>query len=310
MLRLRKPFSCLAIALALLACGCADAPAGGAGSSAAIVVVDDAGREVRLPHPARRVISLIPATTELVVELGAADRLVARTDYDEDPALAHLPSVGQGLTPNLEWLAARRPELVIAWRDGESRAVVARLGELGIPVYATRLEGLEDVVRTARHLGRLLGLEARADSLAAAAAAEFEAVRRAVAGRRRPRVFYVVWADPPVTAGPGTFVHEILEAAGAENIFADGPAGWPQVSVEAVLERQPEVLVIPRGEAWERPPEAVLGSPGWRDLEAVRRGRIVEVDAEVFHRPTRMVEAARHLAARLHPSAFPAGRTP
>ncbi len=294
----------LLLLLAFAAAGCADAR--GRADDAFATVVDDAGHEVRVVAPPARIISLIPAVTETVVALGAADRLVARTAFDRDPALAHLPSTEQALIPSLEWLARFRPELVVAWADGRTRSVVARLGELGIPVYGAAIETLDDVDATIRRMGRLLGLEPRADSLAARVRAELDAVRRAVAGRERPSVFYLVARDPAMTAGPGTFVHELITVAGGRNVFADAPAGWPQVGLEEIVSRQPDVLVVPLGE-WndDAALDRLRTAPGWRELRAVREGRVHAVDAETFNRPgPRVGKVARRLARLLHPDAF------
>ncbi|HEX6940071.1 MAG TPA: helical backbone metal receptor [Longimicrobiales bacterium] len=295
----------LILSLALGAAGCADAP--GRAADAFAVVVDDAGREVRVAAPPTRIISLIPAVTETIVALGVADRLVARTAFDTEPALAHLPSTEQALLPNIEWLARFRPELVVAWADGQARSSVARLAALGVPVYGAAIETLADVDATIRRMGRLLGVERRADSLAAAVRGELDAVRRAVAGRERPTVFYVVARDPALTAGPGTFIHEVIEAAGGRNVFGDAPAGWPQVGLEEVVRRQPDVLIVPLGE-WNDTAtlDRLRTAPGWRELRAVREGRVYAVDAETFNRPgPRIGMVARRLARLLHPEAVP-----
>lgn len=298
------------LAVTLFATGCAagDVDAGreddhGTDKAAEVVVIDDAGRKVRVVGHPTRIVSLIPSTTEMLLALGAGDRLVARTDYDDDPALAHLPSVGQGLTPSIEWLTAHRADLVIAWPDVQSRAVVARLERLRIPVYGARIETLDDVVSTIRRLGVLVGEEERAEQLVAAIEAELEAVRRAVAGRERPDVLYAMWSDPPGTAGPGTFVHELIEVAGGRNAFDDAP-GWPLVSLEEIVRRQPEVILVPVGEGNRASPEGMRRAPGWRELRAVREGRVHVVDAVIFNRPgPRVGEVAWRIAEILHPDA-------
>jgi len=291
-----------------LAAQSAEACVDGAGQSCPEgpgAVVDDAGRTVDLPAPARRVISLIPATTELIVALGVTDRLLARTDYDTDPALAALPSVGQGLTPSVEWLVSLAPDLVIAWPDAQSRSVVGRLDALGIPTYGARIERIDDALSTIRRIGILLGLDARADSLARDVEAQLAEVGRAVEGRPRPSVFYVVWFDPPRTAGPGTFVDDLITLAGGTNIFADAPTGWPQVGLEEVVRRQPDVVIVPVGEGNGASLERLRTTPGWSALRAVREGRVYEVDAEIFNRPgPRIGEVARRLATLLHPASL------
>jgi iron complex transport system substrate-binding protein len=303
---LRRQLIPLLVLPALLACGevRGQAELGEAmAPEPAAPVVDDAGREVLLPGHPERIVSLIPATTELLVALGVADRIRARTDFDHDPALAALPSVGPGLTPSVEWLVALRPELVITWPDSRDRGLAAQLEALGIPTYAARIETIDDITTTTRRIGTLVGRTQAADSLVREIEAGLAEVRRAVAGRDRPTVFYVVGHEPPMTAGPGTFIDELINLAGGRNLFPDTP-GWPPVSLEEVLRREPELLIVPLGEG-NATPDRLTRRPGWRDLTAVRAARVYTIDAEFAHRPgPRIAQVARALAELIHPEAF------
>jgi iron complex transport system substrate-binding protein len=261
-----------------------------------------------LQQPAHRIVSLIPSVTETILALGAGDRLIARSDFDTDPALAQLPTVGQGLTPSLEQLTMLQPDLVIAWPDNASRSVITRLADLGVTVYTPQIQTLADIKRTTRELGDMLGLQIAAASLNATVDAELDAIRRAVADCERPTVFYVVWYAPPTTTGTGTYVHELIEIAGAQNIFDDAPGLWPTVSIEQVLSREPDIVLLSQTEGIHVELEQLRAAPGWRDLEAVREGRVLQIDANLYNRPgPRVVEAARQLAHLLHPDAFQDG---
>ncbi len=265
-----------------------------------------AGRD--LERPPQRIVSLIPSVTETILALGGADHLVARSDFDTDPALAHLPSVGQGLTPSLEHLTMLQPELVIAWPDNASRSVINRLADLGVTVYTPQIQTLADIERTIRELGDMLGLDIAAASLNATIDAELDAIRQTVADRGRPTVFYVVWYAPPTTAGTGTYVNELIEIAGADNIFEDAPGLWPTVSIEEVVNRQPDIVLLSQTEEIHVDLEQLRAAPGWRDLQAIREGRVLQIDADLYNRPgPRVIEAARQLAHLLHPEAFPDG---
>ncbi|MCI0434021.1 MAG: helical backbone metal receptor [Gemmatimonadetes bacterium] len=266
--------------------------------------MDDAGRTVRLDSPAQRVVSLIPARTDLILALGAADRLITRTAYDEDPRIAGLPSLGDALTPSVEWLVAQRPDLVIAWPDRQLRNVIERLEAADIAVYASRTESLEDVRRSIEHMGALLDLDAAADSLRQRFDDTIAQVRALVAGLPRPVVAYFIGLDPPMAAGPGTFIDELIEIAGGENVFADSPVLWPAVSVEETVVRQPDVVIVSTaGSTPGQVLEHLRSSPGWRSLEAVRAGNVYVVDASLFNRPgPRLMEALRKLAGVFHGS--------
>lgn len=265
-----------------------------------VTVTDGAGRILLVRRPARRVVSMMPSVTEWIIAMGGSDRLVARTDYDDDPAVAALPSVGGGLTPSVEWLAARQPDLVVAWPDAPSRSLVARLEGLGIPVYTAPTETVEEGLQTARDLGRILGLEAASAEAVAEVEAGLEAVSAAVAGQDRPDVLFLIGLDPLMAAGPGTFVDQLLVRAGGNNVLADLEILWPQLSLEEVLRRAPDVVVV--ASAGERPPlDALRNQPGWRSVPAIQAGRVYAVDPNRINRPgPGMDESAARLARLIH----------
>jgi iron complex transport system substrate-binding protein len=266
-----------------------------------ISVIDDAARVVALERPARRVISMIPAQTEIVTILAGVDAVIARTRWDEDPRLAHLPSIGNALTPSVEWLAAQRPDLVIAWPDAQSRDVVQRLGDIGIPVYASRVESVAEIRTMIERLGVLLGQSARADSLVRAIDDSLSAVRADVTSLPVQRVLYLLSADPAMIAGPGTFVDDLITIAGGENVFADVRQLWPQVSLEEIVRRQPDVIIRPSDHSLDDPLAGLGGRPGWRELLAVRQLRVHAVDPDLYNRAGATVgTAARGLADRIH----------
>lgn len=298
---------CLAAAAAVLAaCGGDDAPArpaaGSATASTAVQATDDAGQSIRLDRPAARIVSLIPSATDLLVAMGARGQLVGRTDFDKDASLAALPSVGGGLDPSLESLAALRPDLVISFETQGDAALRTRLRELGIPVYGLAAQDTADVFRALANLGTLAGRRPAADSVAASVRAELEAVRRSVAGRPAPSVLYVAWVDPPMIAGPTTFLSELVRLAGGRPVFEDVKQEWPQVSIEEIVSRRPQVVVIPSGAGAEFSASALRAAPGWRELVAAPGTRVAEVPVAVVNRPgPRLGEAARALRDAIHP---------
>ena len=265
-------------------------------------IVDDLGRTVTVDSPPSRIVALVPSITDLILALGESDRLVARTRYDTDPRLAALPAVGGGLDPNIEAIIALRPDLVVVW-PGADQPLIGQLDAAGIAVYGAGSQSLEDQERHTRQIGRLLGVEARADSLLAHLDSSFAALATALAGVPVISALYVAWHDPPMTTGPGTFVDSIMSVAGGRNIFDDATSDWPQVNMEEIVSRDPDVLILPvpvTGDsgaiAW------VHQTPGWRDLRAVRTGRVLLVDSELFSRPgPRIIDAANQLAELLHP---------
>ena len=303
----------LALAAAI-ACAARREEAAGAAAPAAdsaVSLTDDGGREVRLERPARRIVSLVPSATETLLALGAGESLVGRTDFDAGLGVDSLPSVGGGLDPSLERLVALRPELVIGWETEGKAELRGRLEALGIPVFSVATEDTADVFRSIASLGRLAGRTPAADSLAASIRGELDAVRASVAGRPRPTVFYLVWNDPPMTAGPRTFVVELIGVAGGRTAFPEVEALWPQVAMEEIVRRQPEVVVVPVGEQGTKKIEELRAASGWRELRAFRDGRAVTVPTEVLNRPgPRIGEAARLLAEAIHSDASAGAGTP
>ena len=283
------------LAVGLVVSACSDPPPPPA--SGPIQVVDEAGETVALDGPPQRIVSLIPSFTETIIALGAADRLVARTDYDRDPAIAHLPSLGQALDPNPEAIAGFDLDLIISWRSSPDSETPRTAGLLGIPVYQGETGGLGGFFETVEKLGVLLGLEAEAAALAADVRGRLDAVREASLGETRPTVMYVVWPDPPQIAGPGTYLDSLIHIAGGRNAFHDAPVEWPQMSLEEIVSRDPDIVIA--AARHDRPADSIgwLDGAGWRELSARREGRLHSVEADLFNRPgPRVGEAAEQLA--------------
>ncbi|MFN0177290.1 MAG: ABC transporter substrate-binding protein [Gemmatimonadales bacterium] len=274
----------------LLACGAPRVPV-----AAAIEIQDDNGTWVRLAAPAARVVSLAPATTELVFALGAGARLVGRTKWCDYPAeAAAVPSVGDGMSPNVEAIAAVTPDLVLVYRSPGNAEAVGKLRSLGIAVVELGFDRFVDFERAARTVAAALGRPAAGDSLAVASRAALE--RATVATNRPPSVLIVAWSDPPMTLGGGSFLNEIIERAGGRNLFADQARPSFVVSLEAVTARDPDrVLVV--GE--ETP--VFADRPEWQAIEAIRLRRFVRVSGSMFNRPgPRMADAVATLARALN----------
>jgi iron complex transport system substrate-binding protein len=266
-----------------------------------IELKDDAGRSVRLVGPALRVISLIPSATETLIALGATENIVGRTRYDVAPEVAGVPSVGGGIDPSVEAVVRLHPDLVLAWDNDKRQEVQKKLMALGVAVFTLRTEDTSDLFRGITNIGRLTGRDSAARALAASIRQQFDDVRRSVAGRQSPRVFYVVFNDPPMTAGPATFIGQLISLAGGRSIFADTRQLWPSVSMEEIVLRDPDLLVVPTGEFRTNSVERFRGRPGWRDLRAVREGHVVTVSANLMSRPGPNIgKAARALRAAFY----------
>ncbi len=272
-----------------------------------VAMIDDLGEMVELEDQPSRIVSLSPSNTEILFAIGAGDRVLGVTSFCDYPPEAREREVTGGYTnPNLEKIVSLRPDLVLAAR-GNPKTVVGKLRELGIPVFAVDSKDIEDLIGDIRKIGKLIGEEGRADSLCS----ELRNVIRRVTERtskiprqRRPRVFWGGWKSPIFTAGPGSFIHELIGMAGGENIAADSRVPWPNFSLEAVIERDPEIIIVGDMTS-ESPLKAFESIEIWRKVSAVRRGKVYYIDPNVLTRPgPRLVHGLELMAKIIHPELF------
>jgi iron complex transport system substrate-binding protein len=260
-----------------------------------VTLVDDAADTAIVAAPARRIASLIPATTELLFAIGAGDAVVGRTTWCDYPAGAlKIPSLGDGISPNLEAILATHPDLVILYNSSRNADAATRLRTARIPALRLNTDGLDDVGRVARLLGRATGHERGADSVAAV----FDTALASAtvgAGPKAPKVLLLVWEQPPMTIGRGSFLSELVERAGGRNLFDDVAASAGTVSIEAVAARDPD-LILTASEG----PVAFVSRPEWQVVRAVRERRLIQVTGSEFNRPgPRSPLAIRELTARI-----------
>ena len=254
----------------------------------AFVIVDDGGDTLRVDRPARRIVSLNPTTTELLFALGAGDRLVGRTDACDYPAAAAgVASVGPWLPPNVEAVAARSPDLVLLYQGPTNAAAASRFRSLGIPVLALRTDHLADVPRIARLLGRVVDAVPAADSLARSFEAALDALRRSAEPAPTAGVVLLAWDQPLIVLGAGSFVSELLQLAGARNIFEDLPLASAPVSLESVVARSPLAIVTVGAMT-----AGFASRPEWQAVRAVRRHRLLTLTESAFNRPSPRAPAA------------------
>lgn len=271
-----------------------------AGAAFPLQLRDALGRQVTVAAPPRRIISVAPSVTEILFALGVGDRLVGIGDADDYPPLGvrGKPRVG-GVVLDAERILSLRPDLIVGVASLQ-RAQLERLIRLRLPVLAVEAESLEETFAQIRLLGQISGAMPAAERVVRLLVGRADAVTRRVRGRSRPRVYVEIWGEPPQTAAVGTYVDDLLRRAGGTNLFGD-LRGWPQVSPEAVLRRNPQVVLLtyPGSVGLRR-------RPGWDQIEAIRRGRVHEVNADLVSRPgPRLVEGLEQIAARLHPHLFP-----
>ena len=269
-------------------------------------VVDEAGRTVRIPQPVQRIVSLAPSLTETVYALGLQDRLVGDTDYCDYPEDAQKKTkVGGAINPNLEEIAALRPDLVLMTKSLNRLDTVHALDTLGIPTYATDPHSVEDIISSTKRLADVLGAPEAGTAVRLDLERQLNELKQRLSPFAPRRVFFIVWPEPLISVGRDTFIADALRWAGAVSIV-DSAQGWPEVNLEAVVKLQPDYLVVAtgHGENLVHDMEAYSSLPGWRLLEALRNGRVAVISDAVNRPAPRIISAIEELARQLHPEAL------
>jgi iron complex transport system substrate-binding protein len=258
---------------------------------------DDFGDPVQIGEPPQRIVSLNPSTTEILFALGAGSQLVGRSNFDLWPDSARLvPALGKGLQPNVEAVLGARPDLVVLYASQDNRPAAARLRAAGVSTLALKNDHISDFRRTVEMLGAILGDSVRAKSVTDSVFRTLDRVRASTANLPRPTVFWHIWDAPLITIGAGSFMNELVDIAGARNVYADIEAPSKTISLEDVARRDPEfILAGPIGA------EKIAADARWRIVPAVRDRKVLTVDTVVVARPSvRLGEAALSLANLLH----------
>ncbi len=264
---------------------------------------DDRGRSVTLSHPPRRIVSLSPATTEMLFALGAGRKVVGVTSYCNYPPTARrLPKVGGYINPNLEAVVALKPDLVVGMR-GNPISFLNRLEGMGIPVFALDPRSVSQVLEGMRRLGRLVGEERKAEEVVKGLKARLEKVERAVKRipySKRPRVFVEIWDNPLITFGPSSVGGEVIKLAGGRNIAEDSKVSYPQISLETLIRRNPDVIILAHM-VDKKPLEEIKKRENWNRIRAVQEGRVYLIDADIMNRPgPRLVQAVEEIHKMLY----------
>ena len=259
---------------------------------------DDFGRAISFKTVPRRVVSLNPTTTETIFAIGAESRLIGRSHWDEWPAAAKaIPDMGNGIGLNVEQLVAAHPDLVILYASEDNRAAADRLESAGIATLSLKIDRVADFNRAILLLGRILGDSAQAAIVEDSVAATLQRVSLATSRLHHPTVVWPLIDASPMVVGGGSFLNELLDVAGAKNIYSSLSQPSPLVSIEDVTARNPD-FVIRGGEGGSVAP---LGG-AWVAVPAVSLGHVIRVPTSMVMRPSvQMGAAATALARALHP---------
>lgn len=269
--------------------------------------VDDVGRKIYLAKPPKRVVSLAPSITEILFAIGAGGSVVGVTEFCDYPPEALTKTQVGDSRANLEAILALEPDLVLAMeviRDD----VLKTLQQLKIPLFIMEAQSLEHVYAHVQTLGRMLGRVPEANSVAHTMRQDIQAIASKTRSLPKPRVLYVVYPQPFITVGPGSFIHQLLELAGGDNIAKDAGSAYPRLSMEVVLQKDPEIILFPTMGGQNTPEMDLVQWSRWTTMSAVKNKRLHLVPWTLISRPgPRLVQGLEAIAKILHPEVFQEG---
>jgi len=266
---------------------------------AQVCVTDDADRQVCLEQPATRIIALSPGATELLFAAGAGEHVVGAVSFsDYPPAAKKLPRVGSYKRLDLEAVLALKPDLVVAWQSGNPMEQVERLQAMGVPVYHSEPRRFEDISTTLERLAVLAGTEAVGQGAADALRSGMDSLRQRYAEAAPVTVFYQVWEEPLMTVNNDHLISEAIQICGGVNVFGELTSLAPKISREAVLAKDPEVIIA--GGMGEDDPAWLDPWKQFSSLRAVKHDNLFFVAPSTLQRPTpQMLAGTRTLCSHL-----------
>ncbi|MEM2896093.1 MAG: cobalamin-binding protein [Candidatus Bathyarchaeia archaeon] len=276
-------------------------------------IVDDYGRNVTISSEPEKIVSLAPSNTEILFALGLGNNVVGVTSYCDYPPEViekvnnqEIAIIGGYIDPDVEKIIALDPDLVVADGENVQGSVVETLEGYGFTVIGLDPKNVSQIIQDIILVGEATGKKLEAENLADELNQRIDEVVNKVEGiEHKPRVYYELWYDPLASIGPGTWIHELIGIAGGENIFSDAPTPYPLISPEAVIQRDPEIIVIPLGYMGGAAKSEIKARPGWNSIEAVKNDRIHEIDESLVYRPgPRIVDGLEELAKIIHPELF------
>jgi len=293
--------------IALSACGAgtgAASPSPSASPSAGpITVTDDSGAAVTLAQPATRIVSLAPANTEIAYAIGAGDKMVAGTSFDDYPEEAKsLPKIGDFANPSVEKIASFQPDLVLA-AGGIQAGLRSKFEKLGVQVYVVDPTTYEGVMTSITELGQLAGTSEEAQQVVETMKQAQTEVQGKVGALDKATTFLEIYSKPLMTAGSGTFIDDMITSAGGQNIGAEAGSGFPSFSTEVLVQKDPVVYIADSGSMSE--PGDIAKRAGFSELTAVKDGRVYVIADNLIARPgPRLAEGLQELAKMIHPEAY------
>ncbi len=279
-----------------------------------ISVTDDEGNTVTINEYPQRIVSLAPANTQMIFEIGAGVHVVGVTDYDHYPynftawiEAGNMSSIGNYYQPAIEPIVELNPDLVVASLGSIDAA--EQLRSLGYNVLTLNPANLDEIMQDMLKLGQATGFDADAQSAVASMQQRIDTVVNGVKdATTRPTVYHEIWSDPYMSVGSTSFVTDMINMAGGQNIFENATEAYPVVSSEAIISENPDIMVFPTQmgvESFWGNYTTVAARDGWGTISAVVNHKMYTVSGDIIDEPgPRQVESLEILAKIIHPEIF------
>ncbi|MCR4432019.1 MAG: cobalamin-binding protein [Tepidanaerobacteraceae bacterium] len=270
-------------------------------------VKDQMNRQVIMGKEPQRIVSLAPSNTEILFALGLGEKVVGVTNYCDYPEEAKSKEkIGGFSDPNLEKIVSLKPDLVVA--TDMHQDIVEQMEKLNIPAVVLVPKNIPDMLNSIKILGMISGKESESLRLIKALENRIKAVEDKVVDipkEKLPKVYYEVWPEPFTTAGPGTFVNDIIQSAGGQNIAGDAEKAYPQYSQEMIISKNPDIIIFSHHGSSKQTVEDILKRPGWENISAVKDKKVFYVDENIMQRATpRLIDGLEQIAKIIHPELF------
>ncbi len=270
------------------------------------LLTDEAGRKVKIPYPAKRIISLAPSITEILFALGLNEEITAVTKFCDYPEAAlSKPRIGGFVNPDVEKIVSLKPDLIIGIRDGNRMDTIDRLNDFSIPLYLIDPKGFDGVMETIKNIGEVVGREKESRKMIRELVDKRENMVTLTRSLSRPRVFFQVGDAPLITVGKGTLADDLIRLAGGRSISENESMSYPSYGIETILAKAPEMIIMTSMDSKKDHMNLVKRWQNWKSIPAVKMNAIHVIDSNLVDRPTpRIAEGLEALVRIIHPEVF------
>ena len=267
------------------------------------LLTDETGRKVKIPYPAKRIISLAPSITEILFALGLNEEIAAITSFCDYPEAAlRKPKIGGFVNPDTEKIVSLKPDLIIGIRDGNRMDTIDRLSNFGFPVYLIDPKGFDGVMETIKNIGDALGREKESRRMIKDMGEKREKMIALTESLPKPKVFFQVGDLPLITVGKGTLADDLIRLAGGRSISENELVSYPSYSIETILAKAPEIIIMSSMESKKNHTNLIKKWKDWKSIPAVKMNAIHVIDSNIVDRPTpRIIEGLEAMVRIIHP---------